>query len=186
VVHEVAHAPLATVRVPVASPAPYEIERDLGHRAFDDGQRLRALHHYEHALMLDARAADFQLIDNLIDCYGYRRLQPTAAALIVRFKLRQAEGSLARLGHSTARGTRWGAIHTREKLDHVPKRDYVEALALDLAGPDCTVYRRAVAALHALGGREARHLTERRALPWQRACLLGSPIATAKKTHTTL
>jgi hypothetical protein len=122
----------------------------------------------------------------LIDCYGYRRLQPIAAALIVRYQLRQAEASLASLGHSTARGTRWGAIHTREKLAHVPKRDYVQALALDLAGPDCATYRHAVVALRALGGREARQLTQRRAVAWQHACLTGLPIAIGKKTRSTL
>jgi hypothetical protein len=139
------------------------------------------------ALGLDVEIADEQLIANLVSCYGSRTAQPEAAALIARFHLRQAAAPLAALSHSRARGIRWGAIYTRERLEPVPRHDYVNALILDLDAPNCETRRRAADRLDRADSEPARAALARARVrdaaetPWYRKRCLGTSHTTAAK-----
>jgi hypothetical protein len=102
---------------PTPQPALREQLRALGHAAFSAGEKTQALRNYERALAFDRGVVDAQMVANLLACYGQKRTQPTAAALIVRFQIVHArEGLIALVKAGRTRGTRLGARYTLEKL----------------------------------------------------------------------
>jgi hypothetical protein len=102
----------------VDAPSSIERARGLAHAAVSAGQRAQALRAYERILARDPLAAvDTQMVANLIACFGQKRTQPTAAALIVRFQITDVRAGLQELAREgRTKGTRRGARYTLEKL----------------------------------------------------------------------
>jgi hypothetical protein len=162
------------------------MQRQMGDRQFAAGNRMGGLRAYERALALEPKSDD-RMIANLVGCYGVHNEQPVAATLIVRYRLTAAAGPLELLTHSGARGARWGAVHTLDKLGLSRPSEYVDAWVSDLKAPQCDVRRSAVEKLGAHGDRKvvaalrAAKRRDKQETPWYRKSCLGSRPARAER-----
>jgi hypothetical protein len=146
---------VATARADArARPTDAAAQRNLGHALWAAKKRPAALRAYDRALVLDAGAADSQLVSNLLASFGGRN-QRAAEAMIWKHKLVAAEEGLKRLVKSRVHSVRWGAVHTLDRLEKGNRGYWETAYIADLDSPNCDVRRTAVEKLGAIGTRRA-------------------------------
>ena len=141
----------AAVREHPADPGAH---RALGHALWSQRKRHAAVLSYGRALALDERAADDELVANLVASFGGND-QDLAEVLIWKNRLEGAQGGLEALVKSPRRKVRWGAVRTLDKLEKGTRANWETAYLLDLDSPDCDVRRNAVEKLGAIGTRRA-------------------------------
>jgi tetratricopeptide (TPR) repeat protein len=124
----------------------------LAHAQFSEGKREAAIRSYDRALTFDKDLDDETMYDNLAACFGTKE-QGEAASVIARHKLAKMHNRLSRLTNDKHYHTRWGAVHTLEKIGKASRSDFVHAWVADLDSSECDVRRRAVEELGTKGDR---------------------------------
>jgi hypothetical protein len=159
---------------------------ELGHMQFEAGLRGPALGSYDRGLGIDQSLASDRVITNLISCYG-KKEQAAAQAIVVLYKLVQAEDALDDLIDNKQWVIRNGAIVTLEKLGKAERDDYLTVYTLDLQHPECDVKREAVEKLGGLGDKRALQAIrtakkkEDETTPWYAISCIGDRAADAEK-----
>lgn len=126
----------------------------LAHAQFSQGKRAAAINSYDRALASDRACDDEKMYDNLASCFGTKE-QGKAASVIARHKLIKIHARLSRLASDQHYDTRWGAVHTLEKIGKASRSDYVHAWTADLNSPECEVRKQAIEELGKKGDQHA-------------------------------